>query len=169
MEMVLNAARAADAVEGWAEERETKLTEELDAHLRAHRPRAGRVEEDTRLARSVGLVAQRRRVEGHLRAQSKDVHAQAVSLVSSHDIHPSDRHMCQACAHRLRCVQLLFCAVQETFVHERHLNGQSSGVHSRPVSCVGRCVGGRNLSCSHASLVHAGRRSGQTQQLWVGV
>lgn len=41
MEMVLNAARAADAVEGWAEERETKLTEELDAHLRAHRPVPG--------------------------------------------------------------------------------------------------------------------------------
>jgi hypothetical protein len=37
------------------------------------RPRAGRIEEETRLARSVELVAQRRKIEGHLRAQSKAV------------------------------------------------------------------------------------------------
>ena len=41
------------------------------------RPRAGRIEEETRLARSVELVAQRRRIENHLRAQSRAVKAQA--------------------------------------------------------------------------------------------
>ncbi len=41
-------------------------------------PRAGRIEEEVRMARSVELVAQRRRVELHLKAQSKAVKAQAV-------------------------------------------------------------------------------------------
>lgn len=43
------------------------------------RPRAGRIEEEVRLQRSVELVGQRRRVELHLKAQSKAVKAQAVS------------------------------------------------------------------------------------------
>ena len=46
-------------------------------HTSVSRPRAGRIEEETRLGRSVELVAQRRRAESHLRAQSKAVHAQA--------------------------------------------------------------------------------------------
>lgn len=37
------------------------------------RPRAGRIEEETRLARSVELVGQRRRVEAHLRLQVRCV------------------------------------------------------------------------------------------------
>jgi hypothetical protein len=35
--MVEFAARTVSTAEEWAEERETLLTEELDAHLRAHR------------------------------------------------------------------------------------------------------------------------------------
>lgn len=61
----------------WADQRESALTEELEAHLRDHRPRAGRIEEETRLGRSVELVAQRRKAEGHFRLQSKAVKAQA--------------------------------------------------------------------------------------------
>ncbi|KAL6762773.1 hypothetical protein V8C86DRAFT_3130507 [Haematococcus lacustris] len=104
-EAVEFSARASSTAQSWAEEREAALTEELDAHLRAHRqggagggrggrggqggagggkeegeggePRAGRIEEETRMARSVELVAQRRRVEGHLRLQGKAVKAQA--------------------------------------------------------------------------------------------
>ena len=37
------------------------------------RPRAGRIEEETRLARSVELISQRRKVENHLRLQSRAV------------------------------------------------------------------------------------------------
>jgi len=40
------AARCQGGAESWAEQMETLLTEELDARLRAHRPRAGRIEEE---------------------------------------------------------------------------------------------------------------------------
>ena len=66
-----------DKSSDWADQRESALTEELEAHLRDHRPRAGRIEEETRLGRSVELVAQRRKAEGHFREQSKAVKAQA--------------------------------------------------------------------------------------------
>ncbi|KAG1660824.1 hypothetical protein FOA52_010249 [Chlamydomonas sp. UWO 241] len=69
--------RVTSAAFDWAQGRETGLTEELDARLRSHRPRAGRIEEETRLSRSVELVAQRRRVETHMRAHGKAVQAQA--------------------------------------------------------------------------------------------
>lgn len=40
------AGRCQGRVEAWAEQMETLLTEELDGRLRAHRPRAGRLEEE---------------------------------------------------------------------------------------------------------------------------
>jgi hypothetical protein len=43
------AARVKGGAESWAEEMEALLTEELDGRLRAHRPRAGRIEEEVRL------------------------------------------------------------------------------------------------------------------------
>ena len=49
----------------------------LDLPIFPIRPRAGRIEEETRLGRSVELVAQRRRAENHLRAQSQAVRSQA--------------------------------------------------------------------------------------------
>jgi hypothetical protein len=45
---------------------EAALAEALDAQLRAHRPRAGRVEEEGRAARADELVSQRRRLQSHL-------------------------------------------------------------------------------------------------------
>lgn len=62
----------------WAKLPHTKCP--LCKPLNVRRPRAGRIEEETRLARSVELVAQRRRVEGHLRAQSRAVKAQAAQF-----------------------------------------------------------------------------------------
>ena len=44
-DMLEFSARVLDTATDWAETREATLTEELDAHLRAHRPRAGRIEE----------------------------------------------------------------------------------------------------------------------------
>lgn len=38
--------RVQGGAESWAEQMETLLTEELDGRLRAHRPRAGRIEEE---------------------------------------------------------------------------------------------------------------------------
>jgi hypothetical protein len=43
------AAWVQGGAESWAEEMEALLTEELDGRLRAHRPRAGRIEEEVRL------------------------------------------------------------------------------------------------------------------------
>lgn len=48
-------------------------TEELDEQLRLHRPRAGQIEEGIRRKRSVQLVCQKRRMENHLRTQTKAV------------------------------------------------------------------------------------------------
>eukprot|EP00798_Chlamydomonas_sp_ICE-L_P002710 gene2710-12580_t len=76
-DMVEFAERTVTTATEWSSNREVSLTEELSAHLRSHRPRAGRIEEDIRLLRSVELVAQRRRVENHMRAQSRAVKAQA--------------------------------------------------------------------------------------------
>ncbi len=45
--------RIQDTASEWADSRETALTEELDSHLRSHRPRAGRIEEETRMGRCV--------------------------------------------------------------------------------------------------------------------
>lgn len=42
------AGRVQSSAESWAEQMETLLTEELDGRLRAHRPRAGRIEEEVR-------------------------------------------------------------------------------------------------------------------------
>ncbi|GIL62977.1 hypothetical protein Vafri_17149, partial [Volvox africanus] len=72
--------RTVEAADSWAAEREVSLTQELDSWLRHHRPRAGRIEEEVRTARSVELVAQRRRVELHLKSQSKAVKAQAAAF-----------------------------------------------------------------------------------------
>lgn len=44
------AGRVQGSAESWAEQMETLLTEELDGRLRAHRPRAGRIEEEVRSA-----------------------------------------------------------------------------------------------------------------------
>lgn len=40
------AGRVQGGAESWADQMETLLTEELDGRLRAHRPRAGRIEEE---------------------------------------------------------------------------------------------------------------------------
>lgn len=56
--------------------------EALDARLRAHRPRAGRVEEGDRAARADELVSQRRRAERHMAEQSKAVKRQRVRVTS---------------------------------------------------------------------------------------
>ena len=44
-DMLEFSTRVLDTATDWAETREATLTEELDAYLRAHRPRAGRIEE----------------------------------------------------------------------------------------------------------------------------
>lgn len=49
-EMEMFAARCQGSAEAWAEQLEGVATEELDGRLRAHRPRAGRIEEEVRLA-----------------------------------------------------------------------------------------------------------------------
>lgn len=77
-EMEQFAARTHTTAESWSSERESNFTERLDGQLRSHRPRAGRIEEEVRASRSVELTAQRRRVEGHMRSQSKAVHQQEV-------------------------------------------------------------------------------------------
>ncbi len=77
-EMELFAARSQSTAESWASEREAAFTETLDAQLRRHRPRAGRVEEEVRAQRSVELMAQRRKTEGHMARQSKAVKQQQV-------------------------------------------------------------------------------------------
>ena len=77
-EMESHANRTAGAAEVWASEQEDAFTEALDGQLRSHRPRAGRVEEEVRATRSVELVAQRRKMEGHMRLQSKAVKQQQV-------------------------------------------------------------------------------------------
>jgi hypothetical protein len=74
----LFAARAEGVAAEWAEQQEAALTEELDSRLRAHRPRAGRVEEGDRLTRGGELAAQRQRVEAHMAEQSKAVKRQQV-------------------------------------------------------------------------------------------
>lgn len=40
------AGRVQGGAESWAEQMEVLLTEELDGRIRAHRPRAGRIEEE---------------------------------------------------------------------------------------------------------------------------
>ncbi|KAF6266701.1 hypothetical protein COO60DRAFT_9929 [Scenedesmus sp. NREL 46B-D3] len=72
-------SRSVGTAETWAESVEGMLTEELDGRLRAHRPRAGRIEEEVRAARSFELLAQRRRVEAHMARQSKAVKQQAAA------------------------------------------------------------------------------------------
>jgi hypothetical protein len=42
-------SRSTGAADAWAESVEGMLTEELDGRLRAHRPRAGRIEEEVRM------------------------------------------------------------------------------------------------------------------------
>lgn len=51
---------------------EVRVTEELDEKLRSHRPRAGQIEADVRQKRAVELIGQKRRMEVHLLAQSKN-------------------------------------------------------------------------------------------------
>lgn len=51
----------------WEVENIEDLTMELDANLRQHRPRAGRVEEDLARAREVELLEQQRRANNFIR------------------------------------------------------------------------------------------------------
>jgi hypothetical protein len=50
-EMEESRARSQGAVEAWAQQVEAVITQELDGRLRAHRPRAGRLEEEVRPGR----------------------------------------------------------------------------------------------------------------------
>eukprot|EP00232_Nephroselmis_pyriformis_P010039 CAMPEP_0182902436 /NCGR_PEP_ID=MMETSP0034_2-20130328/30461_1 /TAXON_ID=156128 /ORGANISM="Nephroselmis pyriformis, Strain CCMP717" /LENGTH=1432 /DNA_ID=CAMNT_0025037103 /DNA_START=83 /DNA_END=4378 /DNA_ORIENTATION=- len=55
----------------WAQNKEENLTAELDTSLRRHRPRAGRIEEEVRLSRSIELVEQERRHNRHMRSLAR--------------------------------------------------------------------------------------------------
>lgn len=65
----------------WSHASKISFTEELDSSLRAHRPRAGRIQEEARQRRSVQLMGQRRQVDIFVRAQLKAVQAQVRFLV----------------------------------------------------------------------------------------
>ena len=69
-EAAASRARRAAEAGAFAQAQAAALTEALDERLRAHRPRAGRIEESARAARSEELIAQRRRLDAHLRVQS---------------------------------------------------------------------------------------------------
>ncbi|KAL0033057.1 hypothetical protein WJX79_000382 [Trebouxia sp. C0005] len=64
-------ATAESSGRSWAGKEEVAATEELEAQLRSHRPRAGRVEEEVRQARAVELIAQKRLLDLHMRSQGK--------------------------------------------------------------------------------------------------
>ncbi|DBB04647.1 TPA: hypothetical protein ACH3X1_012711 [Trebouxia sp. C0004] len=70
-DMVTFCEEAESSGRSWAGEEEVAATEELEARLRSHRPRAGRVEEEVRQARAVELIAQKRLLDLHMRSQGK--------------------------------------------------------------------------------------------------
>eukprot|EP00775_Hariotina_reticulata_P013720 gene13720-13842_t len=76
-EMEESRARSQGSAEAWSQQVETVITQELDSRLRAHRPRAGRLEEEVRASRSSELVGQRRCVQQHMQSQSTAVKQQS--------------------------------------------------------------------------------------------
>jgi hypothetical protein len=72
--------RASGAAETWSDSVQAALTQELDCRLRWHRPRAGRIEEEARSARSVELLAQQRRVDAQAALQARWVREQAATF-----------------------------------------------------------------------------------------
>jgi hypothetical protein len=55
-EMASFGSRSTGTADTWAESVEGMLTEELDGRLRAHRPRAGRIEEEVGVTAVVHMV-----------------------------------------------------------------------------------------------------------------
>ncbi|KAK9817997.1 hypothetical protein WJX72_005556 [[Myrmecia] bisecta] len=93
----------------WANDQEVAETEALDARLRSHRPRAGRVEEETRQARAVELIAQRRKVDIHMRSQAKAIAAQEAAVKAAAE---AAAEAAQKGIERLRAMEKLLFSCQ---------------------------------------------------------